>query len=184
MTIRRGRPFGLFVTRAAMATHGARAVLGVPRAGSFSRLRLAEAARQGGRRWVSGVAATRHFRGQVLRTASAETPLRRRRATAGGRGGLDGLVGFPMQPSRGLTSGVVSTRDGIDAARCAPLALIAGGKNAFPEGCKSLRDYCIGSSFSDWHGMPCRRACRLGAVCISGLRVKKQAISLGRYGLG
>ena len=92
-----------------MATPGARAVLRLPRAGAFPRLRSAEAARQAGRRSVAGVAIARRQQSssvQVLRDASAKGHWRRRGASGVGR---DVGVLLPRQAARGLTSGVVST---------------------------------------------------------------------------
>lgn len=94
-----------------MATPGSRAVLRLPRAGAFPRLRSVEAARQGGRRSVAGVTiARRQHSGQVLRVASSsakgKAPWRRRGASGVGR---DVGVLLPRQTARGLTSGVVST---------------------------------------------------------------------------
>lgn len=89
-----------------MATPGARAVLRLPRAGAFPRLRSVEAARQGGRRSVAGVAiARRQHSVQVLRVESAKGPWRRRGASGVGH---DAGVLLPRQAARDLTSGVVS----------------------------------------------------------------------------
>lgn len=118
-----------------MATPGARAVLRLPRAGAFPRLRSVEAARQGGWRSVAGVAIARRQQhsGHVLRVASARGAPWRRRGASGV--GLDVGVLLRRQTARGLTSGVVSTAVAWQPERVCGLQ-------------QSLIGYCAGSSFS------------------------------------